>query len=97
MYKQLVESYFNHMDCENYWYVFGTDKIVVASSSDMYCDIYDDAKSCFEHCVIESIEMCGFEPWELVIFDEEELEFIAEHYPDNMIANMIEELMKERE
>ena len=97
MYKQLIESYFDHQDGENYWYVFGSDKVVVASCNDTYCDIYDDVKSCFEHCVIESFDMLGESEELEYCFDEEELEFIAEQYPNSVIANMIEELMKERE
>ena len=97
MYRQLIKSYYNCQDSENYWYVFGSDKVVVASCNDMYCDIYDDAKSCFEHGAKDSLELYE-EPEALgIYFDEEELEFIAEHYPNSVIANMIEELMKERE
>ena len=58
----------------------------------MYCIIYDNAQNCFEDSVKESIEMM----WELRdlnhYFDEEELEFIVEHYPDSVIADMIKEL-----
>lgn len=97
MYHQLLDSYYSKQYEDKFYLVNGSEEIVVANDLDGFCNIFENAKECFELGVMETIEIRD-EPEDVdFYFDEEEIEFILENYPDREIAKMIKTWNEEQE